>query len=264
VSVDGRPPQKLPLGLENNPVMPGILYNGMLAPLVPLSFTGAIWYQGESNATRADQYRRLLPAMIADWRKQFGQGDFPFYIVSLPAYKHRRDTPVDDDWAELREAQALTAKSVPNSCVAVTIDTGNPDNVHPIDKVEPGERLALCALGKHYGQDVTYSGPTLSRAELLAGAVRLHFDHTDGGLVVKGARLGEFSVAGDDHKWHWAEARIDGNTIVVSSPSVPDPKQVRYAWQANPEATLFNGAGLPAAPFRTDDWPGITAGVTLH
>jgi sialate O-acetylesterase len=260
ISVDARPPHPLPIGLENNPTMPGILYKGMLAPIVPLAITGAIWYQGESNAERAYQYRKLLPAMIADWRNMFGQGDFPFYIAGLPFYKHRSDVPMEDSWAEAREAQALTVKTVPNTCLAVTIDTGNPDDVHPIDKKEVGERLALCALGEHYGRAISHQSPTLSSVERVPNGLRLHFDHADGGLVVKGESLGEFSVAGDDRKWYWANARLDENTVIVSSSSVPEPKAVRYAWQANPEATLFNGAGLPAAPFRTDDWPGITEG----
>jgi sialate O-acetylesterase len=257
LSVDGRPPQKLPIGYENNPVMAGVLYNGMLAPIVPLSITGAIWYQGESNEKHAAQYRTLLPAMITDWRRLFGQGDFPFYIVSLPFYKAHKDAPSDDSWAEVREAQALAAKNVPNSCLAVTVDTGNADTVHPIDKKEPGERLALCALAQHYGQKVVYSGPTLKSVERLPDTIKLRFDHVDGGLIAKGGDLGEFSIAGSDRKWYWATGRIEGDAIVVSSPSVPEPKEVRYAWQANPKATLFNGAGLPATPFRTDDWPGI-------
>jgi sialate O-acetylesterase len=264
VAVDGRPPQPLPLGFENLPTMPGVLYMGMLAPIAPLAITGAIWYQGESNAERAHQYRKLLPAMIADWRKLFAQANFPFYIVSLPAFKHRSDIPIDDSWAEMREAQALTAKSVPNSCLAVTIDTGDPDNIHPVDKKEVGERLAFCALGEYYGLQIPHFGPTLSSVERLPGALKLHFDHADGGLVVKGEKLGEFSVAGDDRKWYWADARIEGEAVVVSSKSVPEPKAARYAWQSNPAATLFNGAGLPAAPFRTDDWPGITEGHPLH
>jgi sialate O-acetylesterase len=260
VSVDARPPHPLPLSFENWPVMPTVLYEGMLAPVAPLAITGAIWYQGEANSDRAFQYRKLLPTMIADWRRLFGQGDFPFYIVSLPAFQHRRDAPGDDAWAEMREAQARTAESVANACLAVTIDTGDADNIHPQDKKEVGERLALCALAKHYGEKVVYAGPTFSSVERLPGALRLHFTHTDGGLIVKGGKLEEFSVAGEDHKWHWAEARVEGDTVVVRSKEVPDPKQARYAWQSNPAATLFNGAGLPAAPFRTDDWPGITEG----
>ena len=264
VAVDGHPPQPLPPGYESVTSMVSVLYNGMLAPLAPLSITGAIWYQGESNAERAYQYRKLLPAMIADWRKLFGHGDFPFYIVSLPAFMHRKEVPGDDSWAEMREAQALVAKTVPHSCVAITVDTGDPDNIHPIDKKEVGDRLGLCALGEHYGFKVPYSGPTLSSVEHVPGALKLHFAHTDGGLVVRGEKLGEFSIAGDDHKWYWADARIEGDTVIVSSMSVPDPKAVRYAWQSNPLATLFNGAGLPAAPFRTDDWPGVTDKNTIY
>jgi sialate O-acetylesterase len=260
LSVDARPPHPLPIGYENWPVMPSVLYEGMLAPLAPLSITGALWYQGEQNSERGFQYRRILPAMIADWRKLFGQGDFPFYIVSLPTFRQRSETPTDDTWAETRESQALTAASVSNSCLAVTIDTGDPDNLHPKDKRPVGERLALCALAKHYGKKVVYSGPTLASVERLPGSIRLHFAHTDGGLVVKGAKAEEFTIAGEDRKWYWADARIEGDTVVVSSSSVPNPKEVRYAWQSNPAATLFNGAGLPVGPFRTDTWPGITEG----
>ena len=261
LSVDARPPQPLPIAYENWPVMPTVLYAGMLAPIAPLSITGAIWYQGEQNSPRGYQYRKILPAMIADWRSLFAQGDFPFYIVSLPAFTKRSPVPVDgDDWTETRESQALAAATVPNACLAVTIDTGDPDNIHAKDKQPVGDRLALCALARYYGKNLVYSGPTLESVERLPGSIRLHFTHTDGGLVVKGDKLEEFTIAGDDRKWVWADARIDGDTVVVSSPSVPNPTQVRYAWQSNPAATLFNGAGLPAVPFRTDTWPGKTEG----
>jgi sialate O-acetylesterase len=258
LSVYVRPPHPVPIGYENWPVMPSVLYEGMLAPIAPLSITGALWYQGEQNLERGFQYRRILPAMIADWRKLFAQGDFPFYIVSLPTFRHRSATPIDDTWADTRESQALTAASVRNSCLAVTIDTGDPDNLHPKDKQPVGERLGFCALAKHYGKKEAYAGPTLASVERLPDSVRLHFSHTDGGLVVKGAKLEEFEIAGGDRKWYWADARIEGDTVVVSSPSAPNPKEVRYAWQSNPAATLFNGAGLPAGPFRTDTWPGMT------
>jgi hypothetical protein len=165
------------------------------------------------------------------------------------------------DNTETRESQAITTANVPNTCLAVTIDTGDPDNIHAKDKLPVGERLAYCALAKYYGRHVVYSGPILETVERLPGSIRLHFTHTDGGLVVKGDKLEEFSIAGDDRKWHWADTRIEGDAIVVSSPSVPNPKEARYAWQSNPAATLFNGAGLPAAPFRTDTWPGMTQGV---
>ncbi|MGA8086780.1 MAG: sialate O-acetylesterase [Terracidiphilus sp.] len=259
LSFDARPPQPLPIAYENWPVMPTVLYEGMLAPIAPFSLTGVIWYQGEQNSPRGYQYRKILPAMIADWRSLFGQGDFPFYIVSLPAFTKRSPVPADgDDWAETRESQAIAAAAVPNSCLAVTIDTGDPDNIHAKDKRPVGDRLALCALARYYGKNVVYSGPTLESVERVAGSIRLHFAHADGGLVVKGDKLEEFSIAGDDRKWFWADARIEGNTVVVSLPFVPNPTQVRYAWQSNPAATLFNGAGLPAAPFRTDAWLGKT------
>ena len=258
ISLDVSPSQPMPISYENWPVIPSVLYEGMLAPIAPLSITGALWYQGEQNSERGFQYRQILPVMIADWRKLFQQGDFPFYLVSLPAFQHRSATPIDDAWAETRESQALVVASVPNTCLAVTIDTGDADNIHPKNKLPVGERLAICALAKQYGKNLVYSGPTLASVDLLPSSIRLHFAHTDGGLVSRGERLGEFAIAGDDRNWYWAEAHIEGNTVVVSSPSVRNPIAVRYAWQSNPEATLFNGAGLPAAPFRTDIWPGIT------
>jgi sialate O-acetylesterase len=143
----------------------------------------------------------------------------------------------------------------------VTIDTGDPENIHPRDKKPVGERLAFCALAKQYHKKVVYSGPTLAKVERLSGSIKLHFANTDGALVVKGSKLEEFAIAGDDRKWYWADARVEGKTIVASSPSVPNPREVRYAWQSNPAATLFNRAGLPAAPFRTDTWPGMTDAV---
>jgi len=258
LSVDARPPHPMPMTFENYPTMPVVLYDGMIEPVAPLGIRGAIWYQGEANFERAYQYRTLLPAMIGDWRKLFGQGDFPFYIVSLPAFMQRRDEPGDDAWAEMREAQALTARKVKNSGLAVTVDTGDPDNIHPKDKEIVGGRLALCALANAYGEKISYAGPTFKSVEPLPGALKLRFDHTDGGLVVIGDKLEEFSIAGKDRKWHWAEAKIEGDAVIVSSSQVPDPEAARYAWQANPAATLYNGAGLPAVPFRTDNWPSIT------
>ena len=258
LSVDARPPHPLPISYENWPVMPSVLYQGMLEPIAPLSITGAIWYQGEANSKRGFEYRKVLPAMIADWRKLFGQGDFPFYIVSLPAFEHRSVSPVDDAWAETRESQAITASTVPNTCLAVTIDTGDPDTIHPKDKIPVGDRLAYCALAKHYGENIPSEGPAFTSFDVLSLAIRLHFAHAEGGLVIKGDKPEEFSIAGDDHKWYWADAHVFGDTVVVSSSAVPNPKAVRYAWQSNPAATLYNKAGLPAVPFRTDSWPGLT------
>jgi sialate O-acetylesterase len=253
LSVDAKPPHPLPLGYENWPTMPAVLYNGMIAPVAPFTIAGAIWYQGESNVGRAAQYRKLLPAMIADWRRAFQSGDFPFYIVSLAAFQKHKDVPGDDGWAELRAAQDFIARTVPHSGLALAIDVGAADDIHPKDKKEVGERLAFCALANHYGKKIVCAGPTFDRVESLPGALKLHFKHTDGGLVVKGDKLGEFAVAGDDKKWFWAEAKLEGDTVIVSAPQVPQPKVASYAWQANPLATLYNGAGLPAVPFRTDD-----------
>lgn len=266
VSVDARPPHPLPLSFENWPSMPGVLFNGMIKPVAPLALSGVIWYQGESNVGRAAQYRALLPELIADWRRAFGQGDFPFYIVSLPAFQRRSYRPGDDAWAELREVQAITARTVANCGLAVGIDTGEADSIHPADKRPIGERLALVALAQHYHQPVVFSGPTFKSMERVPsngsgpGALRLHFDHIEGGLVSKGGMPAEFCVAGADRAWRWADAKIDGDTVLVQSPEVPDPRQARYAWQANPVATLYNGAGLPAVPFRTDEPSGATAG----
>jgi sialate O-acetylesterase len=254
VSVDARPPHPMPMDFENYATMPSVFYHGMLEPLAPLAITGAIWYQGEANTARALQYRKLLPGLISDWRALFQQGDIPFYIVSLPAFMHRRAEPGDDGWAELREAQALSAANVPNTGLAVTIDTGDADNIHPRQKKVVGERLALCALAGNYHVDVPSRGPTFASAEPVPGGLKLHFSNIAGGLVVHGEKLGEFSVAGADRKWSWADARIVGDAVVVYSPSVAQPVAARYAWQANPAATLFNIAGLPAVPFRTDDW----------
>jgi len=260
VSVDARPPQPLPMAYQNWPVIPSVLYEGMIAPITPLAITGAIWYQGAANSERAYEYRKVMPAIIADWRHAFGQGDFPFYVVSLPTFKVRSAVPVEDAWAETREAQAMTVAEVPNTCLAVTIDTGEANNIHPKDKAPVGDRLARCALAKQYGKKIVYQGPTVDKVEKQAGCIRLHFAHADGGLVARSERLGQFQIAGADHKWIWADAHISGDYIIVSTSLVQNPVAVRYAWQANPMATLFNGAGLPAAPFRTDDWKGITEG----
>ncbi|PTX92338.1 sialate O-acetylesterase [Opitutus sp. ER46] len=253
LSYDARPPATLPLDFDNYPTMPTVLHHGMLAPLAPLALTGAIWYQGEANTSRAAQYRRLLPALIADWRATFGQGEFPFYIVGLPAFTARKTTPASDGWAELRAAQAFTVRNVRNTALAVTIDTGEAGNIHPTNKRPVAERLALAALAGHYRRDVVASGPTLRWAERQPGKFILRFDHADGGLQVRGDTLAEFSLLDAAGVWHWAEARIVApDTVVVSSPVVPAPVAVRYAWQANPRATLVNGAGLPAAPFSTE------------
>ncbi len=256
ISVDARAPHPLPLAYENYPTMPSVLYQGMIHPFAPLALTGALWYQGEANQFKPKQYRTLLPAMIADWRAAFGQGDFPFYIVSLPAFTARLAEPpaTADGWTQIREIQIELGRSVPAAGTIVTVDTGEADNIHPAEKVPVGERLARLALKNVHGRDVVTAGPTFARLETLPGALRIRYTGTEGGLVVKGEKLGEFAVAGADRVWRWAEARIVGDTVVVSTASVPQPVAVRYAWQANPLATLCNGAGLPAAPFRSDNW----------
>jgi sialate O-acetylesterase len=243
--------QSTPLPMMGgNPNVPSVLYNGMIAPLVPLAIKGAIWYQGESNAGRAKQYQKLLPAMIGDWRQAFGQGDFPFLIVQLANFQVRHSQPVDDAWAELREAQAMTARDVKNSGLAVAIDIGDRNDIHPKDKQTVGLRLALQALHVAYGNNgIEYSGPIFKAARRNGSTLVLTFEHAQG-LNSHGDLKG-FQVAGADGTFHWADAKIDGQKVIVSSPEVGDPVYVRYAWDTDPEAALYNGAGLPAVPFRT-------------
>jgi len=242
----------------NNPNVVTVLYNGMIAPLLPFAIKGAIWYQGESNAGRAEQYRKLLPAMIEDWRVHFGVGDFPFYIVQLAAFQPVAPEPRESEWAELREAQALTARKVPRSGLALAIDIGDAADIHPKNKAEVGRRLALCALANTYEKPIEWSGPWYKGMKKSGNKIRITFDHVDGGLAAKGSDLQGFAIAGDDHKFIWANAAIENNTVVVSSPEVAHPVAVRYGWDNNPVCNLYNQAGLPAVPFRTDDWPMVT------
>ncbi len=250
----------IPQPLENNQYIPTVLYNAMIQPIATLGIKGAIWYQGESNAGRAYQYRTLLPDMIGDWRAAWGEGDFPFLVVQLANFQTRAPQPGESDWAELREAQAMTAANVRNAGLASAADIGDAVDIHPKDKQTVGLRLALAALHTAYGQRLPYAGPTYRSLQREGGAVRLRFDHTDGGLKVKGDRLAGFAIAGTYRKFHWAEARIEGDSVVVRSSEVSDPVAVRYGWANNPELTLYNGYDLPAIPFRTDDWPGVTFG----
>lgn len=236
---------------------PSGLYLGMIAPLQSYKIRGAIWYQGEGNTWRAYQYRKLLPALIEGWRKGWSEPDFPFLIVQLPNQGTSPDLG-DSIWAELREAQLLTAKTVPHTGLAVTIDVGDEKNLHPPRKAEIGQRLALWALGTTYGQKIVYSGPVYQSFKVDGGAIRLRFQHAEDGLQVHGDTLNGFSVAGADRKFHHANARIAGNEVVVSSAEVDAPVAVRYAWANSPDCNLYNKEGLPASPFRTDDWPGAT------
>ncbi|MAG56190.1 MAG: hypothetical protein CMJ83_07865 [Planctomycetes bacterium] len=227
---------------------PTALYNGMIAPLVPLGITGAIWYQGESNRERGHEYRTLFPNMITDWRNAFGQGDFPFYFVQIAPYNYGSDT---GQAAELREAQMMALKTK-NTGMAITMDVGNPRDIHPKNKVAVGQRLAFWALARTYGKrDLAYSGPLYREAKVEGKLIRLHFDHARG-LHAKEGKPSHFEIRGADGKWFAAEARIDGESIVVFSEKVATPVAARFAWGAADEPNLFNGAGLPASTFRTD------------
>jgi sialate O-acetylesterase len=240
--------------------VPGItsLYNGMIAPLLPLTMTGILWYQGESNTDSAWQYRTLLPTLIRDWRGRFAQGDLPFLIVQLPNHMGRGTRPETSAWAELREAQSLTAHSVPGCGLAVTIDIGEALNVHPANKQEVGRRLALVAEAQTYRLPVACYGPRLRTHTVENQTIRVSFDEAQGLTAADGQALAGFTIAGSDRRFKWAAARLDGATVVVSSPEVAAPVAVRYAWANNPACNLTNASGLPASPFRTDDWPGVT------
>ena len=260
---EGKKPPRKPRepygpGHKNSPAG---LYNAMIAPLIPYGIKGAIWYQGESNASRAYQYRKLFPTMINNWRDDWGQGSFPFLFVQLANYKAVNSEPSESDWAELREAQLMTL-SQPNTGMAVIIDIGDANNIHPKNKQDVGRRLALWALAKTYGKRVVYFGPLYKSMEVNGNKIILHFDHIGGGLVAGGdpdqSGLEGFAIAGVDRKFVWADAEVDGDTVVVSSDKVAQPVAVRYAWADNPVCNIFNKEGLPACPFRTDDWPGIT------
>ncbi len=224
---------------------PGLLYNGMIAPLVPFPIRGVLWYQGESNSAlaRAPLYGRLFRTMIEDWRRQWGIGDFPFLYVQISNFK---STPLED-WATLREQQ-LKALELRNTAMAVTIDIGNPDDVHPTDKVDVGLRLSHAARALSYGEPVEYSGPLFRQAMPEGTAIRVWFDHGKG-LTAKGGTVTGFEVAGADGKFVAATAKIEGNTVIATSASVPEPLFVRYGWANSPDCDLFNGEGLPASPF---------------
>ena len=222
----------------------------MVAPLTPYPIRGTIWYQGETNGNRGQGllYRRLFRSMIENWRNEWGLGTFPFLFVQLANYGR---VPLQSTWPELREAQAL-ALGLARTGMAVTIDIGNPTDIHPRNKQDVGLRLALAARAIAYGErGLQYSGPVFRQATREAGAIRLWFDHASDGLEARGGALEGFEVAGANGDFVEAESRIAGNTVVVSSPGVGVPTQARYAWAAEPRGNLFNTAGLPASPFRT-------------
>lgn len=240
-----------------NPNSPNILFDSRLNPLIPYGIRGVIWYQGESNAAEAPVYARMLPAMIRDWRRAFGQGDFPFLQVQLANFRPTVDQPARSEWAELRDAQAFTARTVPDTHYAVTIDVGDAQDIHPKDKRSVGERLARIALARTYGRSLVPCGPTFLDSVIEAGGrMRCRFDHAVGLKTRDGGPVGHVAIAGLDRRFRWAEARIEGETLVAWHPEIPRPAAVRYAWADNPQAAnLANGEGLPAGPFRSDVWP---------
>jgi sialate O-acetylesterase len=242
----------------NNPNQPTVLFNAMIHPVLPYALKGAIWYQGESNAGRAYQYRALFPMMIKDWRSRWGLGDFPFMFVQLANWLERDAEPGENNWAELREAQTMTL-SLPNTGMAVAIDIGDAKDIHPKNKQEVGRRLALNALKIAYKKDIVGCGPIYKSMSVENNRIRLTFSNNDGGLKTSdGDAVRGFAVAGADRVWRWAKAEIQGGEILVSSPQIKNPVAARYAWAANPDCNLVNGSDLPASPFRTDDWPGVT------
>jgi sialate O-acetylesterase len=248
--------------IEGNPDLQGMskpqgasdLYNAMIAPLAPYAIRGAIWYQGESNADRAVQYRKLLPAMIKNWRDTFGQGDFPFLIVQLAPFKQIVDAPGESDWAELRDAQLHAAKTVPNAGLAVITDAGDAD-IHPPQKAPVGARLAVLARGIAYGEKIVHSGPVFDKLVVSGERAIVYFQHVGGGLEARGGDLKGFTLAGADKKFHNATAKIEGDTVVVTSDKVPQPVAVRFGWAIYPNVNLWNKDGLPASPFRSDEFP---------
>ncbi|MFW6289416.1 MAG: sialate O-acetylesterase [Mariniphaga sp.] len=240
---------------------PTLLFNAMIHPLLPYGIKGAIWYQGESNAGRAKQYQRVFPSLINDWRIHWKQGDFPFLFVSLANFRQPVEEPGESDWAELREAQTK-ALALPNTGMALAIDIGEADDIHPRNKQDVGKRLSLNALKIAYNKDVVHSGPLYQSVEYNDGKAFVTFSETGSGLKVEDryGYLKGFAMAGADRKFHWAKAEVvDENTVVVYSDEVPNPVAVRYGWANNPDdVNLYNREGLPANPFRTDNWPGIT------
>ncbi len=257
IGLDLGPSTQMPKS-PNDPNRPSVLFNAMINPLIPYAIQGAIWYQGESNASRAFQYRTLFPTMIQDWRNQWNIGDFPFLFVQLANFMGVSDEPEEDAWAELREAQTM-ALSLTNTGMAVTIDIGDALDIHPKNKQDVGKRLALNALHIAYDQDIAYSGPIYKDMSIEENKIRISFNHTNEGLTSRDNEgLSGFAIAGEDKVFHWAKAVIEGETVVVSSEEVTKPVSVRYAWASNPNCNLYNNAGLPASPFRTDSWPGLT------
>jgi sialate O-acetylesterase len=254
--------------INHNPNgLPTQLYNAMIHPLLSLNIKGAIWYQGESNADIAQQYSESFPAMIEGWRKAWDKPALPFYYVQLANFLEAAENPQEHEWAELRESQTKTLK-LDHTGMAVIIDIGAANDIHPKNKQDVGKRLAYIALHKDYGDDkLEYSGPMYRSHRVEGNKIHIAFDHIGTGLVShnKYGYINAFAVAGADRKFYWAQAKIDGDQVLVDCPQVDHPVAVRYAWAANPDdVNLYNAEGLPACPFRTDDWPGLTDGKIYH
>ncbi len=256
------PTQRAPRDPRASQKRPANLYNGVLHPVLGYGIRGTIWYQGEGNASQAYQYRDLFPLMITTWRERWGLGDFPFYWVQLADFRAEKSEPGDSEWAELREAQTLTL-SLPNTGQAVIIDTGEARDIHPRDKQTVANRLVRLALANDYGFGIAAESPRYTSMQTQEDAITVTFEHVsaEGLFAFDVKEVHGFAIAGEDKKFVWAEAEIvDGDKVKVSSPQVPSPVAVRYAWADNPVANLRDLNGLPVTPFRTDDWPGITAG----
>jgi sialate O-acetylesterase len=254
------PPQQ-PARPDGGTGIPGCLFNGVVAPVIPYAIKGVAWYQGESNAGNAAKYQILFPALIKGWREFWGQGDFPFIFVQLPKFIQGQGLPL------MREVQSKTL-ALPETGMTTIIDIGDPNNIHPTDKIDVGTRLSLVARHLAYGQDIVWSGPVYDSMKVEGNSIRVQFTQTGGGLIIGTApwtapnvtplsdtTLEGFAIAGEDKQWVKAEAKIDGNTVVVSSEKVPTPVAVRYAWEPSPSCNLYNKEGLAASPFRSDNWP---------
>jgi sialate O-acetylesterase len=260
---EGKEPPRSPRRPRNRMTgnsRPANIYNGVLHPTIGFGIRGAIWYQGESNASRAYEYRDLFPLMIQHWRDEWNQGDFPFYWVQLADFRAETATPGDSDWAELREAQTLTLDKLPHTGQAVIIDLGEAHDIHPRDKQNVAKRLARWALAKNYGVQLVFQSPCYKAMKVAGAKAVVEFQNVGGGMDTFDVREPKgFAICGTDRQWHWANAKITGaETIEVWSDTVAAPVAVRYAWTDNPVANLQNKEGLPLTPFRTDDFPMIT------
>ena len=236
--------------------IPSVLFNAMINPLIPYGIRGVIWYQGESNDKKAQQYKTLFPLLINDWRSRWKK-QFPFYYVQLANFTEVLDKPAESTWAELREAQFQTLQ-VPKTGMAVAIDIGEAKDIHPKNKQDVGMRLALIARSKVYRENIAYYGPMYNGYKIQGDKIQVSFKHIERGLKAKSDTLKGFAIAGDDKEFYWAHAKIEGDKVLVWSDAVKMPVAVRYGWANNPVCNLYNKAGLPASPFRTDTWKGIT------